>query len=75
LRCKLIDVTTDSYCCRLDSKYVDLYLIHGPSSGKNIDSFKAMMKLKDQGLIRYKDLKNNIDKSKISWIVLLFIAA
>lgn len=51
---KLIDVTTDWCRCRLDSNYVDLYLIHSPSSGKNIDSFKAMVELKKQGLIRYK---------------------
>lgn len=39
--------------CRLDTGYVDLYLIHTPAPGKNIDSYKAMLKLKEQGLIRW----------------------
>lgn len=43
---------------KLDSKYVDLYLIHTPLHGKNIDSFKAMMKLKEQGLIRSIGVSN-----------------
>ena len=37
---------------RLGLSYVDLYLIHSPSPGKNVDSYRAMMKLKEQGLIR-----------------------
>ena len=37
---------------RLDTGYVDLYLIHSPTAGKNIDSYKAMLELKSQGLIR-----------------------
>ncbi|KAL9975468.1 hypothetical protein ACROYT_G012629 [Oculina patagonica] len=43
---------------KLDSGYVDLYLIHTPKNGKNIDSFKAMMKLKEQGLIRSIGVSN-----------------
>ncbi|KAL9975460.1 hypothetical protein ACROYT_G012621 [Oculina patagonica] len=43
---------------KLDSGYVDLYLIHTPTTGRNIDSFKAMMKLKDQGLIRSIGVSN-----------------
>ena len=37
---------------RLDTGYVDLYLIHSPTAGKNIDSYKAMLELKSQGLIK-----------------------
>lgn len=43
---------------KLDTKYVDLYLIHSPSSGKNIDSFKAMMELKEEGLVRSIGVSN-----------------
>ena len=37
---------------RLDVGYIDLYLIHSPVPGANIDSYKAMLKLKEQGLLR-----------------------
>lgn len=43
---------------KLDTGYVDLYLIHSPTAGKNIDSYKAMLKLKDQGLIRSVGVSN-----------------
>jgi len=37
---------------RLDIGYVDLYLIHTPTPGKNIDSYKALLKLKEEGVLR-----------------------
>ncbi|KAJ7337194.1 hypothetical protein OS493_010051 [Desmophyllum pertusum] len=43
---------------KLDVSYVDLFLIHTPRGGKNVDSFKAMMKLKEQGLIRSIGVSN-----------------
>lgn len=45
-------LTTSFITYRLGLSYVDLYLIHCPSPGKNVDSYRAMMKLKEQGLIR-----------------------
>ncbi|KAL9975459.1 hypothetical protein ACROYT_G012620 [Oculina patagonica] len=43
---------------KLDVSYVDLYLIHHPKPGRNVESFKAMMKLKEQGLIRSIGVSN-----------------
>lgn len=47
---------------RLDIGYIDLYLIHTPRPGKNIDSYKAMLKLKDEGVLRWshKDIEATI---------------
>jgi len=42
---------------RLGVSYVDLYLIHHPKPGRNIESYKAMMKLKEQGRIKYVTLQ------------------
>jgi len=42
---------------KLDVNYVDLYLIHHPKPGRNIESYKAMMKLKEQGRIKYVTLQ------------------
>lgn len=43
---------------KLDTGYVDLYLIHSPTAGKNIDSYKAMLELKSQGLIKSVGVSN-----------------
>lgn len=43
---------------KLDLKYVDLYLIHAPSSGKVVETYKAMLELKEQGLIRSVGVSN-----------------
>ena len=37
---------------RLECKYIDLYLIHSPHNGKIVDTWNAMCKLKEQGLVR-----------------------
>ena len=37
---------------RLDTGYIDLYLIHSPSPGGNVDSYKAMLKLQEEGVLR-----------------------
>ena len=39
--------------CRLDTGYIDLYLIHSPSPGGNVDSYKAMLKLQEEGVLRW----------------------
>ena len=38
--------------CRLDTGYIDLYLIHSPRPGGNVDSYKAMLKLQEEGVLR-----------------------
>ncbi|KAM7441276.1 hypothetical protein ABFA07_009676 [Porites harrisoni] len=43
---------------KLDIDYVDLYLIHSPTPGENINSYKAMLKLQEQGLIRSLGVSN-----------------
>lgn len=42
----------------LDIGYIDLYLIHSPSSGQIVETYKAMLELKDQGLIRSVGVSN-----------------
>jgi diketogulonate reductase-like aldo/keto reductase len=36
----------------LDMDYLDLFLIHGPREGRNMETYKAMLELKKQGLVR-----------------------
>lgn len=43
---------------RLDMNYIDLFLIHGPRDGKNIETYKAMLELKRQGLVRSVGVSN-----------------
>ena len=38
---------------RLDTGYVDLYLIHSPSGGDILRTYDAMIELKAQGLVRF----------------------
>ena len=38
--------------CRLDVEYVDLYLMHSPIGGKILETWDAMIELKEQGLIK-----------------------
>ena len=38
---------------RLDTGFVDLYLIHTPSGGDILRTYDAMLELKAQGLIRF----------------------
>lgn len=49
---------------RLGLDYVDLYLIHWPLPriGKYVDSFKAMIKLRDDGLVRSIGVSNFTDE-------------
>jgi len=42
----------DASLKKLDIGYIDLYLIHTPTPGKNIDSYKALQKLKEEGVLR-----------------------
>jgi len=37
---------------------VDLFLIHSPGGGKNVESFKALLDLKKQGIIRSAGVSN-----------------
>ncbi|VDI25785.1 Hypothetical predicted protein [Mytilus galloprovincialis] len=42
----------------LDLQYVDLYLIHSPSSGQVVETYKAMLELKQEGLVRSVGVSN-----------------
>jgi len=48
----------DASLKKLDIGYVDLYLIHTPTPGKNIDSYKALLKLKEEGVLRSVGVSN-----------------
>jgi len=39
--------------CRLDTGYVDLYLIHSPHGGDIVRTYDAVLELKAKGLIRF----------------------
>ena len=41
------------YYIRLGTGYIDLYVIHSPMGGKNVETYKAILELKEEGLIRY----------------------
>lgn len=43
---------------QFDCGYVDLYLIHSPSAGKVVESYKAMMEFQQQGLIKSIGVSN-----------------
>ena len=42
----------------LDLEYVDLFLIHSPTKGKIVDTWKAMIELRDKGLIKSIGVSN-----------------
>ncbi|KAJ7337196.1 Itga9p [Desmophyllum pertusum] len=50
----------NGYCSfyGLDTGYIDLFLIHSPTPGGNVDSYKAMLKLKEQGVLRSAGVSN-----------------
>jgi len=43
---------------KLDTSYIDLYLIHSPGGGKNIETYRALLDLKAKGLIRSVGVSN-----------------
>jgi len=43
---------------KLQVDYVDLYLIHTPRVGRNVESWKAMVELRDEGKIRSIGVSN-----------------
>ncbi|KAL8563537.1 hypothetical protein ACOMHN_025391 [Nucella lapillus] len=43
---------------QLDCGYIDLYLIHSPSAGAVVDSYKAMMEFQKQGLLKSIGVSN-----------------
>lgn len=48
----LIYVSFSLWFYRLDTGYIDMFLIHSPTPGENVNSYKAMLKLKEEGLVR-----------------------
>ena len=42
---------------RLQMEYVDLFLIHSPYGGRNVDTYQALLDLKKKGVIRYSILQ------------------
>ena len=40
-------------CCRLELDYVDLYLMHSAMGGRTVETWDAMIELKEKGLIKY----------------------
>jgi diketogulonate reductase-like aldo/keto reductase len=43
---------------RLQMKYVDLFLIHSPYGGRNVDTYQALLDLKKKGIIRSVGVSN-----------------
>lgn len=43
---------------KLGLDYVDLFLIHNPATGKNVESYEAMIELQKEGLIRSVGVSN-----------------
>jgi len=43
---------------KLDTGYIDLFLIHSPTPGENVESYKAMLKLKEDGVLRSAGVSN-----------------
>jgi len=43
---------------KLDTGYIDLYLIHTPAGGHNIDAYKAMMEMQGKGLVKTLGVSN-----------------
>ncbi|XP_076458388.1 glyoxal reductase-like isoform X2 [Babylonia areolata] len=43
---------------KLDCGYIDLYLIHSPSAGHVLESYKAMMEFQQKGLVRSIGVSN-----------------
>ncbi|KAK3083220.1 hypothetical protein FSP39_017137 [Pinctada imbricata] len=43
---------------KLDLGYIDLYLIHSPSAGKNVETYKTLLDFKSKGLIRSVGVSN-----------------
>lgn len=47
---------------RLQSEYIDLYLIHWPVPGKRLETWRALIKLRDEGLCRSIGVSNFMPK-------------
>lgn len=43
---------------KLQLSYVDVFLIHSPNQGKNVETYKALIDLKSQGLIKSVGVSN-----------------
>ncbi|XP_063421937.1 glyoxal reductase-like [Mytilus trossulus] len=54
-RCK--QVFTESLR-KMKLDYIDLYCIHNPAKGKNVETYKAMIELQEQGMIKSLGVSN-----------------
>lgn len=52
-KCYFLLCAMSTLCCRLELDYVDLYLMHSAMGGKTVETWDAMIELKEKGLIKY----------------------
>ena len=45
-------ITAHSSCARFGLDYIDLYLMHSAMGGKTVETWDAMVELKEKGLIK-----------------------
>lgn len=55
---ELTTKTVSESLSKLETSYIDLYLIHSPGGGKNIETYQALLDLKAKGLIRSVGVSN-----------------
>jgi diketogulonate reductase-like aldo/keto reductase len=55
---ELTTKTVHESLAKLDLSYIDLYLIHAPYGGKNVETYQALLDLQAKGLIRSVGVSN-----------------